>query len=249
MYGAYYGTVPSIHKYIDTSQPLNGFGAAGDMLTIYEGVGALPSAPAKRGGCGCSKPALGRLAGFGTEILPDSAPPVGVTMGTNVQTALVALLVAGSAIAVGFAVAGGSKGSAMRANGRRSSRRGMRRNGRRAANDVAPVSHWGGASPPSGMGRTRAAAYKRGVKAAQRGAHAFLATCSRSAGKSAAWGRISSLADQAAKRAGEGEDFAQGFYSELGGIASKHGCFLSASRGRLPPPCRRVSSSRCSRRA
>jgi hypothetical protein len=157
MYGAYYGTVPSIHKYIDTSQPLNGFGAAGDMLTIYEGVGALPSAPAKRGGCGCSKPALGRLAGFGTEILPDSAPPVGVTMGTNVQTALVALLVAGSAIALGFAVAGGSKGTTMRANGRRASRRGMRKNGRGTA-----IGGW----DPSTVAGWRAKGARVGEKAA-----------------------------------------------------------------------------------
>jgi len=137
MYGAYYGTVPAQHKYIDTSQPLNGFGQA-ELLTIYEGVGALPSAGTQTSKCRCSAGKVGRLAGFGRfgdEVLPGDVLPgtdtVGVTPATNVQTALFGLVLAGSLVAVGAAlIAGKSGGKAMRANGRRGRGR-MRRNGRK----------------------------------------------------------------------------------------------------------------------
>ena len=137
-YGAYFATQPSTRTYIDTSQPLNGFGAAeggdpnGDMLAIYDGVAGFGAAPSP--GCGCSG-ARGRLAGyggFGDEVMPDGTttgtpPTVGVTQGTNIQTALIALLVVGSVAAVGYYLLGGAKGgSPMRANGRKGARSGFR---------------------------------------------------------------------------------------------------------------------------
>ncbi len=126
---AYYGTGPSKHTYVDTSQPLSGLGASegGNVIDIYEGVGGIPSRPTFNGvgGCGC-RGTRGKLAGFGNEVLPDDgsvvSPPIDNTTGPKVQTVVVGLLVLGSLIAVGAAMTGsgkGASGKAIRANGRR----------------------------------------------------------------------------------------------------------------------------------
>jgi len=123
-YGAYYGTSPAKHTYVDTSQPLSGLGSS--ELTIYEGVGGIPSRPTFNGvgGCGC-KGTRGKLAGFGNEVLPDGTtgpiPPLDNTTGPKVQTLVVGLLVLGSLVAVGAAMTdkGSGKGKKMRANRRR----------------------------------------------------------------------------------------------------------------------------------
>lgn len=129
-YGAYFATQPSQRTYIDTSQPLNGFGAtegdSGGLLSIYDGVAGFGAAP----GCGCAG-TRGSLRGFGNEVLPDGTTgggglTVGVTQGTNIQTALIALLVVSSVAVAGYMLLGGGK--TMRANGRK---RRMRKNGRR----------------------------------------------------------------------------------------------------------------------
>jgi hypothetical protein len=130
-YGAYFATQPSTRTYIDTSQPLNGYGGFGaddGLLAIYDGVAGVGAAPSP--GCGCAG-TRGRLSGFGNEVLPDGTTgggglSVGVTQGTNIQTALVALLVVSSVAIAGYMLLGGSK--TMRANGRK---RRMRKNGRR----------------------------------------------------------------------------------------------------------------------
>ncbi len=119
MFGSYYGTNPAQtnRMYVDTSQSLMGLGDDG-MLTIYEGVGAAPSALAKPGGCGCNAGLRGKLAGFGNEVFPDAIPPLESTL--NLRTGLTALLVAGTIAAVGFFLFSG--GSSMRANGKKKSK-------------------------------------------------------------------------------------------------------------------------------
>lgn len=119
-YGAYFATEPSTRTYVDTSQGLMG----DDLLAIYDGVAGLGQAP----GCGCAGK-RGSLRGFGNEVLPDGGSTEalpGVTQGTNVQTALVALLAVASVVAIGVAIFGSKP---MRANGRRRPKRRMRRNG------------------------------------------------------------------------------------------------------------------------
>lgn len=142
--GSYFGIGPTEHLYIDTSQGLLGFGAAegapsSEMITIYEGVGGVRGMMAPNrvsvgglgaaGGCGCQAQ-RGRLAGFGRfgdEVPPDgggspaSLPPVpsvGVTLGTNIQTGIVAILAAASLAVVGAVVFGKLQGQPLRANAR-----------------------------------------------------------------------------------------------------------------------------------
>lgn len=145
--GSYFGLGPTEHLYIDTSQGLLGFGAAegapsSEMITIYEGVGGLGgprgmmgpnrvSVGGLGGGCGCQAQ-RGRLAGFGRfgdEVPPDGTLPpvssVGVTLGTNIQTGLVALLAAASLAVVGAVVFGKLQGQPLRANSRRVGTRSM----------------------------------------------------------------------------------------------------------------------------
>lgn len=128
-YGAYFATQPSTRTYVDTSQPLNGYGGFGaaegsdSLLAIYDGVAGLGSAP---GGCGCAgtRGTLSGLRGFGNEVPPDgSIPPIEpIASSLNLKTAFVALLVVGSIVAVGAFLLGPKP---MRANGRK---RRMKRN-------------------------------------------------------------------------------------------------------------------------
>jgi hypothetical protein len=124
-YGAYFATEPSTRTYVDTSQGLMG----DDLLAIYDGVAGVSGLGASPG-CGCSGK-RGSLRGFGNEVLPDGGSTEalpGVTQGTNLQTALVALLAVASVVAIGVAIFGSKP---MRANGRRRrAKRTMRRNGR-----------------------------------------------------------------------------------------------------------------------
>lgn len=122
---AFYATQPSTRTYVDTSQPLSGFGDDG-LLAIYDGVAGLGASPSS---CGCSG-RRGRLAGLGDEILPpDDGLPVAASV--NYMTAVTALLAAGTVVALGYFLL---SPKAMRANGRKRKRRvALRRN---AANDT-----------------------------------------------------------------------------------------------------------------
>lgn len=147
-YGAYFATQPSTRTYVDTSQPLNGYGGFGaaegsdSLLAIYDGVAGLGSAP---GGCGCAgtRGTLSGLRGFGNEVLPDgSIPPIEpIASSLNLKTAFVALLVVGSFVAVGAFLLGPKP---MRANGKRRGRK-MRANGRRVGTRSMPTRRKGAA--------------------------------------------------------------------------------------------------------
>lgn len=117
---AFYATQPSTRTYVDTSQPLSGFGDDG-LLAIYDGVAGLGASPSS---CGCSG-RRGRLAGLGDEILPpDDGLPVAASV--NYMTAVTALLAAGTVVALGYFLL---SPKAMRANGRKRKRRvALRRN-------------------------------------------------------------------------------------------------------------------------